>query len=77
LEIDLDQVEMPTDAMRRPQQIKKTFRTALCGPTKIPAMILGNVKEDIVVAALQSPLTATNFGQLCEWYRWQSASFGG
>jgi hypothetical protein len=40
-------------------------------------MILGNVKEDIVVAALQSPLAATNFGQLCEWYRWQSASFGG
>lgn len=69
VEIHLGHVEMPTDAMRRPQQIKKAFLTAPYGPPKIPAIILGNMKDDIVVAAFQSAL--------CEWYRWPSASFGG
>lgn len=74
-EAHLDQVDMPMVPMRRTQQVKKTFRIAPCGPTKIPAIILGDMK-DILAAALLLRLTAANYCRLSESYRWQSAWFG-
>lgn len=74
-EAHLDQVEMPMVPMRRTQQVKKTFRIAPCGPTKIPAIILGDVK-DILAAALRLRLTAANYCRLSESYCWQPALFG-
>jgi len=44
------------DTMRSTQQIEKIYQTAPRGPMKIPAMALGNAKEDIAVVALLPPL---------------------
>ena len=69
-EIPLDEVGMLMVAMRRAWQIKQTFETARWGPIKIPAIILGDVKEDIAVAALLSPFIIRVTLDESEGLRW-------